>query len=162
MRFSQLLIIHTSLHFNCPSLSPGKKGRKSLWASQLTAGRGCVPERAELTETKGWLCSHLTYQATREHLSSLTQNPCHNPGLKLPLNLSWPSCPCCCSMACTTLCCCWDQHFMFHWLWGILFTYLEKRHEGKHLKDLCSKIFLCSQYWNIFFFLIETLSIKML
>lgn len=52
MRFYLLSIIHTSLHFNCPSHIPKEKGGKIALSIQLTAGRGHVCGDVVLTETE--------------------------------------------------------------------------------------------------------------
>lgn len=139
---------------------------------QLSAGRGCVQERLCWQTPRVWLCCHLIYQATREHLSSLTQNPCHNPGLKLSLNLSWVPCPL------LGLCCCWQSipaavpWDVPHWAaalasiscsigFGGFYLLIWKKGMRENTRSMFKNL-LCSQYWNIFYFLIKTLPIKML
>lgn len=103
------------------------------------------------------LCHHLIYQATREHLWSLPQTHCHNPELKLPLNLSdpprllwvsrscWQGIPTAASWDAPVRCpvprhCC-DQHFTLHLLRGTSFTYLEKRPACGKTQGASSKTF---------------------
>lgn len=61
-RFYQLLIIHTSLYFNCPSHSPEKKGRKIALGIPAHCWKGLCPWRgcADRDQGLALLSPHLS------------------------------------------------------------------------------------------------------
>lgn len=67
------------------------------------------PETWRWQRPRIWLCCRPIYRTKRKHLWSLPQNLCHNPELKLSLNVTYPShhihsrslTPGCCFVGCT-------------------------------------------------------------